>query len=133
MAARLKAKAVTESGPRACFEARKERKGKKDLIARFGGIPLRQDKRAVINDPAPVPVRTPPRELIYRLRRRRCELCEHGTTVAVHQVTKLADLGAQGTGQPAWAVLMARMRRKTLVVCQECHEQIHANPVARAA
>ena len=85
MAVRHKTKVATGDGLRTCFEARLERKGKKDLIARFGGIPLRQDKRAVINDPTSVPIRTPPRELIYRLRRRRCELCEQGTTVAVHR------------------------------------------------
>jgi len=28
---------------------------------------------------------------------------------------------------------MAKMRRKTLVVCAPCHDWIHANPVARAA
>jgi len=28
---------------------------------------------------------------------------------------------------------MARMRRKTLVVCGTCHDWIHANPVAHAA
>lgn len=133
MAARHKTKAVTKNGPRTCFEARLERKGKNDLVARFGGIPLKQDKRALINDPAPVPIRTPPRELIARLRRRRCELCEQGATVAVHQVTKLADLGSSGAGQPAWAALMAKMRRKTLIVCRECHEIIHESPAMLAA
>lgn len=34
---------------------------------------------------------------------------------------------------PAWAALMAQMRRKTLIVCATCHERIHANPVAHAA
>ena len=53
MAARHKAKAITGHGPRTCFEARRHRQGKKDLVARFGGIPLRQDRRAVIHDPAP--------------------------------------------------------------------------------
>ena len=56
MAARFTAKAITADGPRTCFEARIRREGKKDLVARFGGIPLRQDRRAVITDPAPVPV-----------------------------------------------------------------------------
>jgi group II intron reverse transcriptase/maturase len=58
MAVRHKTKVAIESGLRTCFEARLERKGKKDLVSRFGGIPLRQDKRAVITDPSPVPVRT---------------------------------------------------------------------------
>jgi hypothetical protein len=133
MAARHKAEAITSDGPRACFEARRKREGRKDLVARFGGIPLKQNRRAVIADPAPVPVHPPRRELVHRLRRRQCELCEQGATVAVHQVAALADLGRPGPGQPAWAVLMARMRRKTLIVCTACHEHIHAAPVTDAA
>jgi len=133
MAARYKAKVITDDGPRTCFEARRRREGKPDLVARFGGIPLKRDRRAVIRDPAPVPAATPHRELIHRLRKRWCELCEHGATVAVHHVARLASLGKPGPGQPAWAALMARMRRKTLVVCAACHEYIHANPVAHAA
>jgi group II intron reverse transcriptase/maturase len=132
-AARYKAKVTTGDGPRTCFEARLRREGKKDLIARFGGIPLRQDRRAVITDPAPVLVPAPRKELIVRLRRRRCELCEHGTTVAVHQVARLADLRMPGPGQPAWAALMTKMRRKTLIVCAACHDHIHATPAADAA
>jgi Type II intron maturase len=133
MAARYKAKIETSDGPRTCFEARKHREGKPDLIARFGGIPLRRDRRAVIRDPAPVPVTVPRKELIHRLRRRRCELCDHGATVAVHQVAGLASLGRPGPGQPAWAALMAKMRRKTLIICAPCHDHIHANPVATTA
>jgi group II intron reverse transcriptase/maturase len=133
MAARHKAKVITGDGPRTCFEARRKRTGKPDLVARFGGIILRQDRRAVITDPAPVPVRVPRKELLARLRQRECELCETGTTVAVHQVTGLRELGKPGPGQPAWAALMARMRRKTLIICAPCHDWIHANPVTHAA
>jgi hypothetical protein len=133
MAARHQAKVITGDGPRTCFEARRKRQGKPDLIARFGGIILRQDRRAVITDPTPVPARVPRKELLSRLRKRECELCETGTTVAVHQVTGLKQLGKPGSGQPAWATLMAKMRRKTLIVCAPCHNWIHANPVAHAA
>jgi len=133
VAARYKAKAATSDGPRTCFEARRKQEGKKDLVARFGGIPLQQDRRAVITDLAPVPVPAPRKELLYRLHQRWCELCEHSATVAVHQVSTLADLGRPGPGQPAWAALMAKMRRKTLIVCAACHEHIHATPVANAA
>ncbi|HEX6519228.1 MAG TPA: reverse transcriptase domain-containing protein [Streptosporangiaceae bacterium] len=133
MAARYKAKAITGHGPRTCFEARLKREGKKDLVARLGGIPLRQDRRAVIHDPAPARISYPRKELIRRLQRRLCELCEHGVTVAVHQVAALSKLGRPGPGQPAWAALMAKMRRKTLIVCASCHEYIHANPVTHAA
>ncbi len=133
MAARHQAKVTTDDGPRTCFEARRKREGKPDLVARFGGIILRQDRRAVITDPAPVPVPYPHKELIRRLRRRQCELCGQGVTVAVHQVAGLSRLGRPGPGQPAWAALMARRRRKTLIVCAPCHDHIHANPVAHAA
>jgi group II intron reverse transcriptase/maturase len=133
MAARHKAKVITGDGPRTCFEATLTRQGRKDLVARFGGIILRQDRRAVITDPAPVPLICPPRELIHRLRKRWCELCEKCATVAVHQVAGLKHLGTPGPGQPAWARLMARMRRKTLIVCAACHDHIHATPVAHAA
>jgi group II intron reverse transcriptase/maturase len=133
MANRHKAKAITGDGPRICFEARRKRRGKPDSVARFGGINLRQDRRAVITDPVPPRVRVPRKELLARLHKRECELCETGATVAVHQVAGLRELGKPGDGQPAWAALMARMRRKTLIVCALCHDWIHANPVAHAA
>ncbi len=133
MASRHKTKVITSDGPRTCFEARLKRNGKQDLVARFGGIILRQDRRAVITDPAPVTAHYPRKELVHRLRKRRCELCEQGTTVAVHQVAALSKLGRPGTGQPAWAALMAKKRRKTLIVCAPCHEHIHANPVTQTA
>jgi Reverse transcriptase (RNA-dependent DNA polymerase)/Type II intron maturase len=133
MASRYHATADTGDGPRSCFEARRKREGKKDLAARFGGITLRQDRRAVIRDPAPGPAPYPRKELISRLRKRECELCETGATVTVHQVTGLKALGEPGRGQPAWAALMAKMRRKTLIVCAACHDWIHANPAAHAA
>jgi group II intron reverse transcriptase/maturase len=133
MAARFKAKIETPHGLRTCFEARVPRDGKKDLVARFGGIPLLRDKNRVITDPVQVQVPLPRKELIHRLRTRRCELCGQHGTVAVHQVAKLARLGKPGPGQPAWAAVMARKRRKTLVVCQPCHEVIHAHPVTHAA
>ena len=133
MATRHKAKIATGDGPRTCFEARRKRRGKPDSVARFGGINLRQDRRAVITDPAPPRVRVPRKELLARLHKRECELCETGSTVAVHQVAGLRELGKPGGGQPARAALMARMRRKTLIVCAPCHDWIHANPVANAA
>jgi hypothetical protein len=127
MATKYKATLHTPHGPRRCFEARVERKGRQPLVARFGGIPLRQQKKAVINDrPPPPAARRKGKELIHRLRAARCELCDKRTTVEVHQVRKLADLHRPGRPQPAWAQLMAERRRKTLVVCSPCHDAIHA-------
>jgi hypothetical protein len=133
MAARYQAKIETAYGLRTCFEARIHRGGKPDLVARFGGIPLIRKKNAVLRDYTPAPIPTPRKELIHRLLKRRCELCGEPGKVLVHQVRKLASLGNAGPGQPAWAALMARMRRKTLVVCTPCHDLVHARPVTNAA
>src|SRR5262249_46323350 len=132
MAVRYKAKVKTRNGLRSCFEARKKRQGKKGLVARSGGGILQRDRHPGIRHPRPAPAAYPRRELVTRLRKRECELCETETTVAVHQVSGLKALGQPGPGQPAWAALMAKMRRKTLIVCAGCHDWIHANPVTHA-
>jgi group II intron reverse transcriptase/maturase len=132
MARKYKTTILTPHGPRRCFEASVERPGRKPQVARFGGIPLRRQKKAVLNDRLPAPVARP-KELISRLRAGRCEWCERKTTVETHQVRKLADLTQPGRPQPAWAQLMAKMRRKTFVVCTACHQAIHAQqPTARS-
>ena len=125
MAARHRAKIKTPLGPRKCFEARVERHGKRPLVARFGGIPLVRDKWAALTDHQPRPVTYPRKELTVRLLRRRCEMCGDPAKVAVHQVRKLASLGNRTASPPAWAALMIQKRRKTLVVCQPCHDAIH--------
>jgi Type II intron maturase len=126
-AAKHKTTVTTPRGPRRCFEARIEREGRKPLVARFGGIPLKRRRTAVITDypTAPIAPRRPGSQLLHRLRQKRCELCGKPARVQVHQIRKLADLTATGQPQPAWAQLMTRMRRKTLIVCPPCHEHIH--------
>ena len=55
MARKYKAKIATPHGPRTCFEATVERAGRKPLVARFGGIPLKRQNKAVLTDRLPVP------------------------------------------------------------------------------
>ncbi|MFC4650934.1 hypothetical protein ACFPEU_54455 [Streptomyces mangrovi] len=63
-------------------------------------------------------------ELIHRLL---AECCETRTNLEVHHVRKLADLNRPGRRErPGWVHLMAMRRRKTLVLCRRCHEDIHA-------
>ncbi|WP_233605879.1 group II intron reverse transcriptase/maturase [Micromonospora sp. Llam0] len=126
MARKYKAKIVTPHGPRTCFQAIVARPGRKPLVARFGGIPLKRQKKAAINDRLPAPITTRRKELVIRLTAGQCEWCERRGPVETHQVRKLADLDKPGRPQPAWAQLMARKRRKTLVVCADCHKAIHA-------
>src|SRR5262249_51392086 len=90
----------------------------------FGGIPLRRQKNAILDDREPIP-RPRRKELVTRLLAGRCEVCEKPATVQVHQIRKLADLATSGRPQPEWEKIMTRRRRKTLVVCQPCHDLIH--------
>jgi group II intron reverse transcriptase/maturase len=126
MARTFKAAAGTPYGPRKCLEARIERNGRKPLVARFGGIPLRRQNDAVISDRVLVPGVIRHKEVVTRLLADRCELCKDTDGISVHHVRRLADLHRPGRPQPAWAQQMARRRRKTLVVCRSCHDAIHA-------
>ena len=126
MAAKYKATILTPHGPRVCMQVSTERDdGRKPLVARFGGIPLKRQKKAVLDDRQPILVTIRRKELISRLRTGRCELCQQRADVQVHHVRKLADLAKPGQPQPEWAQLMAKKRRKTLIVCAACHERIH--------
>ncbi len=126
MADRYRTTIDTPHGPRRCFEVSVERDGRKPLVARFGGIPLRRKKNAVLTDRVPAPVTVRRKELVTRLQAGRCELCKQPGPVDVHQVRKLTDLQRPGHPQPVWDQLMAKRRRKTLVVCADCHTAIHS-------
>ena len=133
MADKYQAVIDTPHGPRVCFQASVERAGRRPLVTRFGGIPLKRQKKAVLHDRQPVPAtgRRKGMELLSRLRKGRCELCEQRSEVRVHHVSKLADLVTPRQPQPPWVQLMARMRRKTLIVCPACHSTIHNRQPAK--
>jgi AI2M/AI1M-like HNH endonuclease/type II intron maturase len=100
---------------------------KKPLVAVFGGLELRWQKQATLEDQPTMMYSSLRSEVVQRLLAQKCELCE--TTEGpfqVHHVRKLADLDRPGQGKkPPWVKKMASRRRKTLVVCQRCHEDIH--------
>jgi group II intron reverse transcriptase/maturase len=127
MADKYQATVLTPHGPRKCMQVSVERgEGRKGLAARFGGIPLRRQKNAVPVDREPVRATVGSKELLVRLQARRCEMCGQTATVHVHQIRKLADLDNPGQPDtPEWMAIMARLRRKTLVVCPPCHDIIH--------
>jgi hypothetical protein len=128
MARRYKAAVDTPDGRRTCFQVTVQRdKGKKPLVARFGGIPLKRQRTAVITDRNPVMATARRNELIHRLLAGQCEMCEGREGLQVHHVRKLADLNKPGRPErPPWVHLMAMRKRKTLVVCERCHQDIHA-------
>jgi hypothetical protein len=72
MAARYQATITTPHGPRRCFQVSVERPGRKTLTARFGGLPLRRQRKAVLIDREPIPAAIRPKELVLRLLNGRC-------------------------------------------------------------
>jgi hypothetical protein len=73
----------------------------KPLVARFGGIPLKRQRKAVLTDRQPPPAAIHRKELIRRLLAGRCEMCGHDPGPAeVHQVRRLADLATPGQPNP---------------------------------
>jgi hypothetical protein len=114
-----------------CLEIQVQREGKKALVARFGGIPLKGQPMATLIDQRPNVARPERNELIKRLLAEKCELCGSRENVEVHHIRKLADLEKGGRERPRWVKIMAARRRKTLVVCHLCHQALHAGRPAR--
>jgi group II intron reverse transcriptase/maturase len=123
---------VTPHGTQKVLEVVVERgEKKKPLVARFGGIELRWQKNAIL-DEQPREVFSARSEVVQRLLAKRCELCGAEGNCQVHHVRKLADLNQPGrSDKPLWVKRMAARRRKTLVVCQSCHAAIHRERPSR--
>ena len=96
--------------------------GKKNLLF-LNMTDIRAARKKRIADPDAVPNLVSKRnEIAGRLKAKCCELC--GSTVGsveVHHVRRLIDL----TGNTAWEQKMRTIRRKTLIVCKDCHKKIH--------
>jgi len=62
------------------------------------------------------------REQVKRLNAGICELCgKEDIGVTMHHIRKLEDI----KGNSEWEILMKKMRRKSLAVCETCHDVIH--------
>ena len=127
MRRKYKGVAVTEHGTLSCLEVVVQREdGKRPLVARFGGIPLRRQRKAVLKDQQPQRYRKERNEVITRLLADKCELCGSSEDIQVHHVRALRDLNSRGRKpKPDWIQVMAARRRKTLVVCRSCHLKVH--------
>jgi group II intron reverse transcriptase/maturase len=126
-AKRYRATRQTPQGPRKCLQVKVERQGQRPLLAIFGGISLARRPRASVKDPVAlshIPRRT---EIVNRLLADVCEVCGAPEQVEVHHVRKLADLKKKGRSEPPlWVQIMSARKRKTLVLCPRCHDDLHA-------
>ena len=81
-----------------------------------------QRKSAVDNTPNTVKY-SAKTSLMDRLSARQCELCgKTDTDIEIHHVRKLKNL----KGKAQWERFMIARNRKTLALCVECHEKLHA-------
>ena len=129
MAARHKAKIQTPHGLRTRFEASgRARRAGNHWSPGSAESRCKRQKNAVLTDRQHTGPVYPNRQLVTRLLKGRCELCGRTGDIQVHHVRALADLNRPGQPQPGWAKVMAKIRRKTLVVCGDCHDLIHGHP-----
>jgi group II intron reverse transcriptase/maturase len=110
-----------------------ERPNKEPLVAVFGGISFERipEGKGVVDfrhDTAWHAFTSKRSEVVQRLMAGKCEVC--GATDApteVHHIRKLADIDRPGRRPKVnWERIMAARKRKTLVVCEDCHEAITA-------
>ncbi len=101
--------------------------GTKPLVAMFGGISLAWKKDAMLSDRPPAVYGSVRSEIVQCLLAQTCEHCgSEAGPFEVHHVRRLADLDRPGRNdRPFWVNRMASRRRKTLVVCDRCHQDIH--------
>ena len=122
-----KVTAETCDGTYRVLQVRVERKGRRALVAQFGGFRIAFDRCADIVD-APKQVYHTRSQLVDRLLCNVCELCgAEVRSVEMHHIRKLKDLSRNDRRhKPEWMKRMIAMRRKSLAVCLECHVVIHA-------
>lgn len=112
-----------------CIEVVIERKGKKPLKACFGDIDIKYNKTPKEIPDYVVKLWANRTQLIQRMMANKCEICE--TTEGkfeVHHIKKLKDLTSKWQGRkdkPSWVQRMIALRRKTIVLCKKCHNEIH--------
>jgi group II intron reverse transcriptase/maturase len=123
---------VTLPDDKKVLRATVERPGKEPLTAEFGGIPFERKPTGLgtvdFNPTATWMTFSSKRsELVQRLVCNTCELCGKTGPMKVHHIRKLADIDRPGRRpKESWEKIMAARKRKTLIVCHECHTGIHA-------
>ena len=100
------------------------RQDKKPLVATWGGVPLSWDIQATLEE-QPKKWKSNRSELEQRLLADFCELCGSSQKVEVHHVRKMSNLHEYpGRPKPPWVVRMIALKRKTLLLCRTCHEDV---------
>jgi hypothetical protein len=109
-----------------------KRPDKEPLVAIFGGIAFERREKGYTGEDfrfeqewlRPGGKRS---EVVQRLLMGKCELCgTENVPLEVHHIRKMADLNRPGRRPRSdWERIMSARKRKTLVTCKECHDDIH--------
>jgi group II intron reverse transcriptase/maturase len=100
----------------------------------WGGIPLKRYRGELtrpIEDQIHYFKWSDRSDLVTRLQKGKCEICGSEENVQVHHIRKLKDLKDRWKGRkekPDWVKRMVALQRKTLIVCERCHQDIHYRP-----
>jgi group II intron reverse transcriptase/maturase len=123
----------TKDGPRKVIQVRIERDGKEPLVATWGAVSLKRRHTPRTHDVDSMWMRWVPRtELTARLLADTCEMCGSQENVEVHHIRHLKTVNPRGrVEKPLWMQIMASRQRKTLVVCSQCHDEIHRGRTLR--
>ncbi len=100
------------------------RQDKKPLVATWGGVPLVWDIKATLEE-QPSKLYAGRSELERRLLAEICELCGATDKLEVHHIRAMKDLHKHaGRSKPSWMVRMIALKRKTMILCRTCHEDV---------
>ena len=122
---RYKTTISTTEGTFKVLQVVRSRDDQTPLITHFGGVSLKWNKWVAIDDEQQSRIWNGRSEVVQRLLAQECELCGSQSNIEVHHIRKLADLEPKGRkSRPEWMKKMSACRRKTLVVCRNCHHNI---------
>ena len=102
------------------------RPDKKPLVATWGGISLEWNVKATLEEKMPT-FYVGRAELVQRLLANYCEYCGDTEALEVHHVRAMKHLHEHpGRPKPEWVKRMIARKRKTLILCRTCHDDLHA-------
>jgi len=109
------------------------RQDKNPLVATWGGISLAWDLKATLEEQPAKVYGNGHSELVQRLLADYCEYCGSSEDVEVHHVRAMKDLHQYpGREKPEWVKRMIALRRKTMLLCRTCHEDVtYGRPMRR--
>lgn len=116
------AETTTNGRPYKVLKVEKKREGKEPLVAMWGGIPLRWNPKATLVD-RERRIWNTRTELLQRMMADECEYCGSTEDVEVHHLNRIISHKERGK-IPPWLQIMRARRRKTMVLCHECHVDV---------